>query len=648
MLSLILLPVNSLISRKSIDDVVNAAAIDEVVGEYIALKKRGSNLLGRCPFHDEKTPSFTVSPSKGIYKCFGCGKAGNSVSFVMEHDNLSFSDAIRKLAAKYNITLEEDNQVKSEAYNEQQKKRESLLVALEFAKNFFREQLDTEEGRRVGDSYFRERGFSKQTMDDFELGYSPQGWESLVNAARAAQFNLDYFADAGLLKKKEDGSYFDMFRHRVIFPIHDLTGKVIAFGGRQLIKDERSPKYLNSPETDVYHKSNVLYGIFQAKKSIKNLNNCYLVEGYTDVTTLHQADIKNVVASSGTSLTEGQIRLIKRFTDNVTVLYDGDYAGIKASLRGIDLLLEQGLNVRCVSFPEGEDPDSHCKKLGPAAFKAFLEAEENDFIMFKTGLLMQGVGNDPIRKTEVVKNLLISISLIPDALKRAAYARECSKLMDADEKLLLAEISKLRRNRSAVDKQVISPEIQEILHTPTELPVNQVYSGGNEQEMNLVRLLMQSGHRKFMEDATVADFIFRELKEDEALVIEDPLYQKVILELSELMENELSFNEQYFINHPDSDIRNLAANFIADRHELSDRWHENGIFVKTEKENYVHDLESLFLFLKKHKIEKLIRANMEELARAPEMAEKESLLQFHMQLIGVRNSIAELLGTVVN
>ncbi|MFM6982774.1 MAG: DNA primase [Chitinophagaceae bacterium] len=323
-----------MISRKSIDDVINATAIDEVVGDYIALKKRGSNLLGRCPFHDEKTPSFTVSPAKGIYKCFGCGKAGNAVSFLMEHDNLSFSDAIRKLAAKYRITLEEDNIVNREEYNESQKKRENLLIALDFASKFFIEQMQTDEGKIAGDSYFRERGFTRQTIEEFQLGYSPQSWTALADAAKKNQYNLEHFEAAGLIKKREDGTYFDLFRHRVIFPIHDLTGKVIAFGGRQLVKDDKSPKYLNSPETDVYHKSNVLYGIYQSKKHIKNLNNCFLVEGYTDVTTLHQAEVKNVVASSGTSLTEGQIKLIKRFTDNVTVLYDGDSAGIKASLGG--------------------------------------------------------------------------------------------------------------------------------------------------------------------------------------------------------------------------------------------------------------------------------------------------------------------------
>lgn len=637
-----------MISRQSVDTVINAAAIDEVIGDYIALKKRGVNLLGRCPFHDEKTPSFTVSPAKGIYKCFGCGKAGNSVSFLMEHDSLSFADAIRKLAAKYNIVLEEDTIVNREEYNEQQKKRESLLVALEFAKNYFKAQLETEEGKRVGDSYFRERGFTRQTMDEFELGYSPQGWESLVNAALENQFNLEYFADAGLIKKKEDGSYFDMFRHRVIFPIHDLTGKVIAFGGRQLVKDDRSPKYLNSPETEVYHKSNVLYGIFQSKKHIKNLNNCFLVEGYTDVTTLHQSEVRNVVASSGTSLTEGQIKLIRRFTDNVTVLYDGDSAGIKASLRGIDLLLEQGLNVRCVPFPEGEDPDSYCKKLGSVDFKAYLEKEQKDFILFKTNLLMEGVGNDPIRKTEVVKNLLTSIALIPDALKRAAYARECSKLMDADEKLLLTEIARMRKSKSSIDGQVISKEIQEILQTPTELPKKEVYGGGEEQELNLVRLLIQSGHKKFMEDATVADFIFKELKEDEALKIENPVFQKVLDEVTTQIENELQFDEQFFINHSDGDIRKMAADFMADRHELSDRWSENGIFIKTEKENYVHDLQSLFLFLKKNKIEKMIKANLDEFANVEEDHQKELLLHYHVQLIGVRNLISEMLGTVMN
>ena len=570
-----------MISKKSIDEVINASAIDEVIGDYISLKRRGSNLLGRCPFHDEKTPSFTVSPAKGIYKCFGCGKAGNSVSFLMEHDSLSFSDAIRKLAAKYSITLEEDTIVNREEYNEQQKKRENLLIALDFAAKYFVSQLESEEGKIVGDSYFRERGFTRQTIEEFQLGYSPQGWTSLTDTAKSNQFNLEYFADAGLIKKREDGTYFDMFRHRVIFPIHDLTGKVIAFGGRQLVKDDKSPKYLNSPETEVYHKSNVLYGIFQSKKHIKNLNICYLVEGYTDVITLHQAEVKNVVASSGTSLTEGQIKLIKRFTDNVTVLYDGDAAGIKASLRGIDLLLEQGLNVRTVSFPEGEDPDSYCKNLGSVEFKKYLQEQEKDFILFKTDLLMQGVGNDPIRKTEVVKNLLTSISLIPDALKRAAYARECSKLMDTAENLLLMEINKLRKNKHSIDSQVISQEIQEILHTKTELPAQEVYSGGDEQELNLIRLLIQSGHKKFMEDSTVADFVFKELKDDEALRITHPLYQKVLDEVTEMMEQELVFDENFFINHEDSDIRQLAADFLSEKHELSPRWSENGIMIKT-------------------------------------------------------------------
>ncbi|MEZ4805630.1 MAG: DNA primase [Bacteroidia bacterium] len=637
-----------MISKQSIDSVIHAAAIEEVVGDYIALKKRGANLLGRCPFHDEKTPSFTVSPTKGIYKCFGCGKAGNSVSFIMEHDSVNFADAIRRLAAKYNIELEEDSNVNREEYNEQQKKRENLLVALDFANKYFKEQLSSEEGKRVGNSYFRERGFTQQTIDTFDLGYSPQGWESLVNEAKKQQYNLDYFVDAGLIKKKEDGNYFDMFRHRVIFPIHDLTGKVIAFGGRQLVKDDRSPKYLNSPETDVYHKSNVLYGIFQAKRQIKNLNNCYLVEGYTDVTSLHQAGVVNVVASSGTSLTEGQIRLIKRFTENVTVLYDGDPAGIKASLRGIDLLLEQGLNVRTISFPEGEDPDSYCKKLGSSDFKEFLNTQEKDFILFKTNLLMEGVGNDPIRKTEVVKNLLISISLIPDALKRAAYVKECSKLMDADEKLLLIEIGKLRRNKSSIDNQAISKEIQDILQTPTELPKEVVYTSSNEQELNLMRLLIQSGNKKFMENATVADFVFKELKEDDALKIENPLFQKILDEITMQMESELNFDENFFINHEDGDIRKLAADFMTEKYELSPAWEDNGIYVKTEKENYVNDLQSLFLFLKKHKIEKLIHNNLEAFSKEELEFEKEALLQYHIQLIEVRNIISEMLGTAVN
>ena len=635
-----------MISRQTIDEVINASQIEEVVGDYITLKKRGANLLGRCPFHDERTPSFTVSPAKGIYKCFGCGKAGNSVSFLMEHDSLNFQEAIRKLAAKYNILLQEDANHNQQEYDEKQQKRESLLAALIFANQYFKNQLKSEEGLIIGDSYFRERGFTQQTIDVFELGYSPKGWESLVDEATRNQFNLEYFVAAGLIKKKEDGKYFDMFRNRVIFPIHDLAGRVIAFGGRQLVKDDKSPKYLNSPETDVYHKSDVLYGIFQAKKSIRNLNNCYLVEGYTDVTSLHQAGIENVVASSGTSLTEGQIKLIKRFTDNVTVLYDGDAAGIKASLRGIDLLLEQGMNVRCVSFPQGEDPDSYCKKLGATVFKEFLEQDSTDFIIFKSNLLLIGVGNDPIKKTEVMKNILLSISLIPDALKRAMYAKECSKLLDADEGLLLIEIGKFRKNKNAVDNQAIEKEISEILKQET--PQIKAYSSNNEQERNLIRLLIQSGHKKFFIDSTVADFIFKEIKEDVNLVIEDEAYRLVLDEVMKEIEQNFSLDEQYFINHTNSEIRTLAADFLSEKYDLSPYWLEQGLIIKTEKENYIKDLQSLFLFLKKFKIEAIIQNNLIQMNLETDEDIKYSMFLNHIAFTKVRDEISVIMGTVVN
>lgn len=635
-----------MIKRHSIEAVINAAAIDEVVGDYIALKKRGANLLGRCPFHDEKTPSFTVSPAKGIYKCFGCGKSGNSVSFLMEHDNLSFSDAIKQLAAKYNITLEEDLNVNKEEYDEAQKNREALYISLKFAKDFFVENLNESEGKLVADTYFRERGFTQQTIQEFELGYSPQSWDALVNKATENKFNLDYFVSAGLIKKNEErNSYFDLFRHRVIFPIHDLTGKVIAFGGRQLVKDDKSPKYLNSPETDVYHKSQVLYGIFQAKKSIKQINNCYLVEGYTDVITLHQAGINNVVASSGTALTEGQIKLIRRFSENVTVLYDGDFAGIKASLRGIDLILQQGLNVRCVSFPDGEDPDSYCHKLGAESFKKYLESNSKDFILFKIDLLFADVNNDPIKKTEAVKNLIQSIALIPDNLKRASYVRECSKLVDMDERLLSVEVDKIRRNNGDTIPQNIEREIQDILQT--EIPQVDNYHAGEEQEKNLIRILIQSGFQKFQENATVVDFIFKELEEDEALSINNELYNSVIHEVKQEVNDQLELNEQFFINHQNSEIRKLAADFLTDKYELSPYWKDNGKVIKLEKENYIRDLQSVFLFLKLRKLEKLIQLNLEELAIAETEHQKLNLTHYHLQLLEVKNSIANILGAVV-
>ncbi len=635
-----------MIKRHSVESVIQAAAIEEVVGDYVSLKKRGANLLGRCPFHDEKTPSFTVSPSKGIYKCFGCGKAGNSVNFLMDHDNLSFSDAIRQLATKFGITIEEDINFNKEEFDEQQRLRENLLLALSFSNKFFISQLDTEEGKISALSYFLERGFTKQTISDFELGYSPQSWDALVNHAVKNKHQLDHFVKAGLIKKNEEkNTYFDLFRHRVIFPIHDLTGKVIAFGGRQLVKDDKSPKYLNSPETDVYHKSHVLYGIFQAKKTIKNEDNCYLVEGYTDVISLHQAEIKNVVASSGTSLTEGQIRLIKRFTDNVTVLYDGDLAGIKASLRGIDLLLQMGLNVKCVSFPEGEDPDSYCKKLGAQDFKKFLNENTKDFIFFKTDLLFVDVENDPIKKSNAIKQLLSSIALIPDNLIRNQYIHEVSKMTEVDEKLLSLEVVKIRKKQDEILPKDLDTQIQDIIKT--DMPSVEKYIVGEEQEKALIRIIMQSGFKLFKEESTVIDFIFKELEEDEALVIENQFFKSIIDELKTEMIENLSLNENFFQHHQNSEIRQLSADFLMEKYQLSSFWKENEIIIQEEKDNYIRDLQSVFLILKLKKTEVLLKKCLEEINHATSDEDKEQSLKYYMNLNEFKIELSKILGLVV-
>jgi DNA primase len=416
-----------MIPRSKIDEIVDAAHIEDVVGEYVSLKKRGASLLGLCPFHQEKTPSFNVSASKGIYKCFGCGKAGNVVNFVMEYEHLDYIQALKFLAEKFRIEWPEREISSEELQAEKQRvsERESLQIINNFAEQFFANTLlNDEEGKTIGLSYFEERGFRPETIAKFKLGYSKESWDHFTNEAKQQGFNTELLKKSGLVKESESGKQYDAYRGRVMFTIHSLNGKPIAFAGRFLKKDPKSPKYVNSPETELYHKSNELYGLFYARNAISKAGFVYLVEGYTDVISMHQAGVENVVASSGTSLTENQIKLIKRFTDNVCVLYDGDAAGIKASLRGIDMLLEGGLNVKTVLFPDGEDPDSYCQKEGPVGFAAFLEDNKKDFILFKSSLLADEAGNDPVKKAQLIREIVESISKIPDAFKRMGFIKK--------------------------------------------------------------------------------------------------------------------------------------------------------------------------------------------------------------------------------
>ena len=426
-----------MISRKSIDEVLDRARIEEVVADFVNLKRRGSNLVGLCPFHHEKTPSFSVSPARNIYKCFGCGKAGDSIRFVMDHETYDYPEAIRYLAKKYNIELEETRQDAESL--EAERERETLYKVLDFARKFYTDKLyNSEEGETSGVSYFKERGFRNKTMEVFGLGYAPQEPDSLIVAALKEGFTKEILHKAGLMTLNEG----DFFRHRVIFPIFNISGKVIAFAGRQLTSNKRSPKYINSPETDIYNKRKVLYGLFHARKAIRDEDNCFLVEGYTDVISLHQAGIENVVASSGTALTHEQIRLIKRYAGRITVLYDSDPAGIKAAMRGLDLILEESMDVRLALLPEGEDPDSFVQKKGLAGFQDFIKNNSRDFILFKTNLLLKEAAGDPMRKASLVKDLVESLARIPEAIKRATFIQECAHLMKIDEQILVKETNK--------------------------------------------------------------------------------------------------------------------------------------------------------------------------------------------------------------
>lgn len=435
-----------MIDQHTIDRIIEAANIVEVVSDFVTLRRRGVNYVGLCPFHDEKTPSFSVSPARGICKCFSCGKGGNSVHFIMEHEQVSYYEALKYLARKYNIEIQERQL--SEEEKQRKSDRESMLIVNDFAQKFFTTNLlENVEGRSIGLGYFRERGFGEDIIKKFGLGYSPEKRDALAQEALKKGYKKDYLLKTGLCIESQQGVLYDRYKGRVIFPIHSLSGKVIAFGGRILKKDDKAAKYVNSPESEVYHKSDVLYGIYHAKQAIVKNDFCYLVEGYTDVLSMHQAGIENVVASSGTSLTPGQIRLIHRFTNNITVLYDGDAAGIKASLRGIDLILQEGLNIKVVLLPDGDDPDSFSKKQSAADFTAYIRAHETDFIRFKTNLLLEGAGNDPIKRATLIGDIVRSIAIIPDNILRTIYVQDCARLLSVDEKMLMREVNNIHRDK---------------------------------------------------------------------------------------------------------------------------------------------------------------------------------------------------------
>jgi len=568
-----------MIDQHVVDRIIAATDILEVVQEYVTLRKRGVNYLGNCPFHNEKTPSFTVSPAKGIFKCFGCGKGGNAVNFIMEHEHLGYVDALKFLAKKYNIEVVEKKATPEEL--EQKNERESLMVVNAYAQRYFSDILHKHsDGKNIGLAYFKERGFHNNTIEKFQLGYCLDQRDAFSRAALHDGYKLENIVKTGLTIQREDGSAFDRFMGRVMFPIHSLSGRVIGFGGRTLKTDKKIAKYLNSPESEVYHKSEILYGIYQAKKTITQENKCFLVEGYTDVISMHQAGIENVVASSGTSLTHDQIKLIKRFTPNVTILYDGDAAGIRASLRGIDLVLEEGLNVKVVLLPEGEDPDSFSRSHSSTELLDYVDKNETDFIKFKAKLLLDEAKNDPIQRASLINDIVRSISVIPETITRSIYIKECSRIMDIQEDLLYTEVTNQRKKKF---EQLIQRETFE--SKEKETPRLPSYVSGifcEEQEREIIAFLLTSGdqvlyHHKtddFEEQEitiTVAQYIIDEILNDE-LEFQNLVYKKIFDEYGKLIAENKTTDNRHFINHQDSQISQLAVDILSSRYKLSKIW----------------------------------------------------------------------------
>jgi DNA primase len=635
------------ISRITTEKVRERADIEDVVSDYVPLKKRGQNLWACCPFHNEKSPSFSVTPIKQFYKCFGCGKAGDAIQFIMDIEGIGFNEAVRQLANKYGIEVEEDSAPTPElvqAYNE----RESLYIALGFARDFFVKNLNTAEGKAIGQSYFKERGFTPKIIEKFDLGYALDGWDHLLKEAKSAGFQEDILLKSGLILEKEGdpSRVYDRFRNRVTFTIHNLGGKPIGFGARILKQDKKQPKYINSPETEVYHKSDILYGIFQAKQAMRQLDNCYLVEGYTDVISLHLSGIENVVASSGTSLTENQIKLIKRFTDNVTVLYDGDAAGIKASLRGIDMLLEGGLNVRAVVFPEGEDPDSYSRRVGSQEFREYLSANSRDFIAFKIALYAKEAENDPIKRAEVIRQVIESIAKIPDSLFRAAYTKESAKLLQLEEDIIHIELNKI-----LLKKKKDQPSV-EAEQAPLEnfLPVEKKEAFSSTKilalsERETLRLLINYGFEKISEDLHVCDYLLQEVQD---LRFETPVYQKILSAYQTALQQGTLPDTGFFLGIDDAEIKREVIGLVTQEHEISPNWEmKHQIYTHKEEDDLSKTVFETVLRLKRKVVKKLLDEAMLKMKDAKD-DEIQALQEVYIELKYYQVDIDRQLGTVIS
>ncbi|MEY8863276.1 DNA primase [Tenacibaculum singaporense] len=669
-----------MITQQTIDRVFESARVEEVIGEFVQLKKSGSNFKGLSPFTDERTPSFMVSPVKQIWKDFSTGKGGNAISFLMEHEHYTYPEAIRWLAKKYNIEIEETEQ--SDEQKQQMNERESMFLVSKFAKDYFHDVLmNTQNGRAIGLSYFKERGFREDTIEKFDLGYCKDEWDNFTKAALDKGYDLKYLKSTGLTIVKEGGAEdrkFDRFKGRVMFPIHSMSGRILGFGGRILTNDKKAAKYLNSPESDIYHKSKILYGLYQAKKEIAKEDNCFLVEGYTDVISFHQSGIENVVASSGTALTPDQIRLVNRLTQNITVLFDGDAAGIRASIRGIDLILEQGMNVRVVAFPEGEDPDSFAKAHSNAELKQYLEEKSQDFIEFKVSLLMKEAANDPVKKAGLIRDIVTSISKIPDGIQREVYVQECARIMDISERVLFSELAQLLKKGATATRK--SSAGQDPNQPPSEYFQEQgqasmeAIKGGkgklqhninqlNILEKEVIRILLLYGNeivdfvnwvdavdergRPFLEKEeyqnTVSNELYLNLQEDE-IEFTNEIFRLTYYELIHQLNQDEKIKVDHLVMHENPQISSLVTNILMDeeKYNLSD-WERKEVFVTETVKILPKLVTDAILNLRRVLIEEKIKEILQESQEQKAVPNLEEISNY----TGLKKRLFEKLNRVI-
>ena len=665
-----------MISRNTIDIVFETARVEEVIGEFVQLKKAGSNFKGLSPFSEERTPSFMVSPVKGIWKDFSTGKGGNAVSFLMEHEHYSYPEAIRFLARKYNIEIEETEQ--TDAQKQQADERESMFLVSEYARDYFHNiLLENEQGKAIGLTYFKERGFSDEIIKKFQLGYALNDWDAFTNEALNKGYNIKYLESTGLTIVKQDllsstgTKQFDRFKGRVLFPIHSMSGRVLGFGGRILRSDKKAAKYLNSPESDIYHKSAVLYGLYYAKQRIAKEDNCFLVEGYTDVISLYQSGIENVVASSGTALTEQQIRLINRLTKNITILFDGDAAGIRASLRGIDLILEQGMNVKVLMFPDGDDPDSFAKKVSNTELKDYLDNNAKDFINFKVSLLMEDAQNDPVKKAGLIRDIVVSISKIPDRIQQEVYLQECSRIMDISENVLFSELAQLdKKERREASKSSRSGygQATEGQTSPKMQKTAQIEKIDElkKYEREIIKILLLYGNnevdfedfvvgeelddeeiqpiKKTRFNNVVSNEIYLNLQEDE-VEFTDEVFKQIYYEIIDQLNQNKTVLADAFINHDNQEVSSLVTNILMEdeKHTLSN-WGSKEIIIKSKESNLSKMVLDTIYNLRRVLIQQKISSLMVDVAEA---AERDQVLESVVNYTNLRQRLFERLNRVV-